>query len=125
MITIPYQTTDWSAVQATSHRGESGEAKWQTIQYGDVRMRKVTLSPGYMADHWCTKGHLTYCLEGEFISELSDGTAYALKTGMSYQVSDGLSVHRSSSASGATMLIIDGTFLEPRLQKAKINPWRM
>jgi quercetin dioxygenase-like cupin family protein len=124
MITIPYQTTDWTSLAATSHRGERGEAKWQTLQYGSLRMRKVTLSPGYKADHWCTKGHLTYCLEGEFISELSDGTVHILKAGMSYQVSDGLSVHRSSSVSGATMLIIDGTFLEPQ-PRTTINPWRM
>ena len=125
MITIPYQTTDWTALVPTLHRGESGEAQWQTLHYGNLRMRKVTLSPGYVADHWCTKGHLTYCLEGEFVSELSDGTIHTLKAGMSYQVSDGLSVHRSSSANGATMLIIDGTFLEQPAQKASMNPWRM
>lgn len=123
MLNIPYQTTDWRNVQPTSHRGETGEAKWQTIQYGHLRMRKVTLSPNYVADHWCAKGHLTYCLEGEFTSELSDGTIHTLKAGMSYQVSDGQSVHRSSSTGGATMLIIDGDFLQE--QKPKPNPWRM
>jgi quercetin dioxygenase-like cupin family protein len=124
MVTIPYQTTDWTSLAPTSHKGESGEAKWQTIQYGTLRMRKVTLSPGYKADHWCSKGHLTFCLEGEFTSELSNGTVHVLKSGMSYQVSDGLSIHRSSSVKGATMLIIDGNFLEPEA-KTTLNPWKM
>ncbi len=123
MLNIPYQTTDWAAVCPTRHRGETGEATWQTLQLGQLRMRKVTLSPNYVADHWCAKGHLVYCLEGEFVSELSDGTSHTLKAGMSYQVSDGLSVHRSSSMKGATMLIIDGEFLQQ--QKYSINPWKM
>ena len=123
MVTIPYQTTDWQHVHPTCHSGETGSAKWQTLQYGPLRMRKVTLSPNYIADHWCTKGHITYCLEGEFTSELSDGTVHTLKAGMSYQVSDGQSVHRSSSKHGATMLILDGAFLQE--QKPNINPWRM
>ncbi|HEY0653917.1 MAG TPA: DHCW motif cupin fold protein [Chryseosolibacter sp.] len=123
MATIPYQTTDWQQVSPTSHRGETGEAKWQTLQYGSLRIRKVTLSAHYKADHWCAKGHITYCLEGEFTSELSDGTIHTLKAGMSYQVSDGQSVHRSSSLHGATMLIIDGEFLQE--QKRTINPWKM
>lgn len=123
MITIPYQTTDWDRVNPTSHRGETGEATWQTLQLGQLRMRKVTLSKNYKADHWCTKGHITYCLEGEFTSELSDGTKHVLKAGMSYQVSDGQSVHRSISVNGATMLILDGEFLQQ--PKSNINPWRM
>ena len=123
MLTIPYQTTDWNAVGSTHHLGETGEATWQTLQFGQLRIRKVTLSKNYRADHWCTKGHITYCLEGEFVSELSDGTRHALKAGMSYQVSDGQSVHRSHSAGGATMLILDGDFLGQK--KPGINPWKM
>lgn len=123
MTTIPYQTTNWENIPATLHLGETGEAQWHTLKFGDLRMRKVILSKNYKADHWCTKGHITYCLEGEFVSELSDGTVHRLSAGMSYQVSDGQSVHRSTSTNGATMLILDGDFLSQ--QKPIVNPWRM
>jgi hypothetical protein len=109
---IPFQVTDWSTVPVTEHRGETGVAHWRTWQHGDLRMRLVEYSPNYFADHWCEKGHLLYCIEGEMISELSDGTKYTLKAGMSYQVSDELSSHRSVSKNGVKLLIIDGGFLK-------------
>lgn len=109
---IPFQVTDWSTVPVTEYRGETGMAYWRTWQHGDLRMRLVEYSPNYLADHWCEKGHLLYCLEGEMISELSDGTKYTLKAGMSYQVSDELSSHRSVSKNGVKLLIIDGGFLK-------------
>jgi len=64
-----------------------------------------------MADHWCRKGHIVYCLEGSFVSELQNGASVTLSRGMSYVVSDDLSTHRSSTTDGAKLLIIDGDFL--------------
>ena len=55
-----------------------------------------------------------HCLEGEFSSELENGETYKLIQGMTYIVSDDLSSHRSITASKATLLIIDGTFLKPK-----------
>jgi len=113
MYTIPFQTIDWSAVEKTEHQGETGTAFWKTLLVAGLRVRVVEYSKGYMADHWCTKGHIVYCLEGEFESELQTGEKFTLTEGMSYIVSDDLSSHRSISKNGVKLLIIDGAFLKP------------
>jgi len=77
-----------------------------------LRIRMVEYSPGYLADHWCKKGHIVHCLEGEFISELETGEEFKLTKGMTYIVSDELSSHRSISKTGVKLLIIDGDFLK-------------
>lgn len=112
MYRIPFQTIDWSAVEKTVHAGDSGSAIWQTKQFGGLRIRLVEYSAHYKADHWCQKGHIIYCLSGSFISEMEDGREYLLSAGMMYVVSDGLSSHRSITTEGATLLIIDGDFLQ-------------
>lgn len=109
---IPFQTIDWSAVPKEEHPGESGMAWWQTMQYSGLRIRIVEYSGGYIADHWCKKGHIVHCLEGEFISELQEGKKIRLTKGMSYVVSDEMSSHRSISTNGVKLLIIDGFFLK-------------
>lgn len=109
---IPFQTIDWSTIEKTEHRGESGTSFWQTVEYEGLRVRVVEYSAGYLADHWCRKGHLVYCLQGAFISELSTGESVVLSEGMSYVVSDDLSSHRSASEGGVKLLIIDGDFLQ-------------
>ena len=62
---LPFEVTDWSNVAATTHPGETGTALWRTRQCGDVRVRMVEYSPGYLADHWCRKGHFLLCIDGE------------------------------------------------------------
>lgn len=111
MYTIPFQTTDWKDVPTTRHPGETGFATWRTKNHGSLRIRLVEYSPGYKADHWCEVGHLLFCLEGEMDTELGDGTMVRLSPGMSYEVSDKLSSHRSSTKTGAKLLILDGGFL--------------
>ncbi|MBF4491796.1 DHCW motif cupin fold protein [Flavobacterium sp. MR2016-29] len=111
MSAIPFQTIDWNLIKKTEHPGESGTAYWQTLQLGGLRIRKVTYSEKYTADHWCQKGHIVHCLEGEFISELENGQEFRLSKGMTYVVSDDLSSHRSITAKGVELLIIDGDFL--------------
>ena len=108
----PFQTIDWSSVPQTEHKGEAGTAFWQTIQLPGLRIRLVEYTKGYIADHWCPKGHIVHCLEGEFVSELRSGEEYLLKKGMSYVVSDELSIHRSKTVDGVKLLIIDGDFLK-------------
>ena len=109
---IPFQTVNWDNIAATEHKGTTGIAYWQTIEFTGLRIRIVTYSPGYMADHWCTKGHIVHCLQGTFISELEGGEAVMLSEGMSYIVSDEMSSHRSVSTEGVKLLIIDGDFLK-------------
>jgi hypothetical protein len=109
---ITFHTSNWKDIPATEHPGETGMAYWRTQQYGDLRIRIVEYSPGYGADHWCEKGHIIYCVEGEMTTELSDGSVHELKKGMSYQVSDGMSSHRSNTETGCTLFIVDGWFLK-------------
>ena len=104
---IPFAVTDWSLVEPTEHKGETGLAYWRTRHFGQVRVRMVEYTPGYSADHWCTKGHILLCLTGELHTELKDGRRVVLKTGMSYQVADGAEPHRSSTSTGATLFIVD------------------
>jgi quercetin dioxygenase-like cupin family protein len=108
---IPFQTIDWSLIPKIEFKGETGLAVWQTLQFDRIRVRIVEYSKGYRADHWCQKGHLVHCLEGEFVSELENGEAFILKQGMSYIVSDEASSHRSVTKDGVKLLIIDGDFL--------------
>jgi hypothetical protein len=107
MAAIPFGTTDWSKIPATEHKGETGVAMWRTQQFGDIRVRMVEYSPGYRADHWCEKGHILLCLEGQLDTELADGRVFTLKAGTSYQVADGAEPHRSSTTQGAKLFIVD------------------
>jgi hypothetical protein len=109
---IPFQTIDWSTIVKTEHNGETGIAYWQTVEFKGMRIRIVEYTAGYLADHWCEKGHIVYCLEGSFINEQKDGFQPLLTKGMSYIVSDNLSSHRSRTKDGAKLLIIDGDFLK-------------
>jgi hypothetical protein len=109
---IPFQVIDWKTAERVRHPGETGEAWWQTLSYGGLRVRIVEYSPGYLADHWCQKGHIVHCLEGGFTTELETGERLELKAGMSYIVSDGASSHRSITGTGVKLLIIDGDFLK-------------
>ena len=104
---MPFAVTDWSQVTPTEHPGETGVALWRTRQLDAVRVRVVEYSPGYLADHWCEKGHILLCLEGELRTELKDGRSFVLKPGMSYEVADGAVPHRSATATGARLFIVD------------------
>lgn len=114
MINIPFQAIDWTTIGKTIHTGATGTATWQTMQFDGLRIRLVEYSKGYLADHWCQKGHIVHCLEGTFISELENGEQTVLSKGMTYVVSDDLSSHRSISDEGVKLLIIDGDFLKSR-----------
>jgi quercetin dioxygenase-like cupin family protein len=105
---LPFTVTDWAGVPPTIHPGEIGQATWRTFTNGDLRVRLVEYSPGYVADHWCDLGHVLYVVEGELDTELRDGRSFKLQPGMSYQVSkNGDAAHRSSTRTGAKLFIID------------------
>ena len=107
MTGIPFGTTDWSQIAATEHKGERGRAYWRTRHFGSIRVRMVEYSPGYLADHWCVKGHVLLCMEGELHTDLADGRSFTLKPGMSYQVADNAEPHRSYTEDGAKLFIVD------------------
>jgi quercetin dioxygenase-like cupin family protein len=107
MSDIPFGATDWTDVPPTRHEGESGFATWRTRNFGDIRVRMVEYSPGYKADHWCSKGHILLVLDGELETELADGRVFKMTPGVSYQVADGAEPHRSSTRDGAKLFIVD------------------
>lgn len=105
---LPFTVTDWSKIAPTVHKGITGEAVWRSFTIGDLRVRLIEYSPGYLADHWCDRGHVLYVLDGELETELEDGRRFVLTPGMSYQVSDhGDAAHRSRTASGARLFVVD------------------
>jgi len=104
---LPFGTTDWSAIEPTEHKGINGVAYWRTRQFGNLRVRMVEYTPGYLADHWCRKGHILLCLEGTLETELEDGRTFLLTPGVSYQVADNAEPHRSRTSSGAKLFIVD------------------
>jgi uncharacterized cupin superfamily protein len=105
---VPFCTVDWSQVSPTEHPGERGMAYWRTLEIGNIRVRMVEYSPGYFADHWCSRGHVLLVLEGELVTELQDGRTFTLRPGMSYQVADDAEPHRSHTTTGARLFIVDG-----------------
>jgi len=104
---IPFQVTQWADVPGEAHPGDVGVATWRTKQHGDVRVRMVEYSPGYVADHWCEKGHILLCVAGALHTRLKDGRLVVLVPGMSYEVADGAEPHRSEAPGGATLFIVD------------------
>jgi hypothetical protein len=92
--TLPFTLTEWSQVPTTVHPGETGQALWRTLNIGNVRIRMVEYTPGYLADHWCDRGHILYVLEGELDTTLRDGRF-------------GDAAHRSSTRTGAKLFIVD------------------
>ena len=104
----PFTAVDWSTIEPTVHPGETGTATWRTMQTEDLRVRMVQYGPGYLADHWCDRGHVLLVLEGELVSELKDGRTITMRPGMSYQVSDfGDAPHRSRTETGVKLFIVD------------------
>lgn len=104
---LPFSTVDWASLEPTVHAGTTGEAHWRTVHFGDLRARMVDYTPGYLADHWCTRGHLLLVMEGELRTELEDGRVLALSAGQSYQVGTNREPHRSSTTTGAHLFIVD------------------
>ncbi|MGC1550385.1 MAG: DHCW motif cupin fold protein [Rhodanobacter sp.] len=104
---IPFGTTDWSTVERSEHKGVTGIAYWRTQIFGSIRVRMVEYTPGYLADHWCVKGHVLFCIEGELHTELDDGRTFTLTPGMSYQVADNAEPHRSRTDVGAKLFVVD------------------
>lgn len=104
---VPFCFTDWNQIGPTEHIGETGVALWRTLEIGNIRVRMVEYSPGYLADHWCSRGHVLLVLEGELITELKDGRQFILTPGTSYQVAEDVAPHRSRTERGAKLFIVD------------------
>jgi mannose-6-phosphate isomerase class I len=108
---IPFQLIDWTRIEPVEHKGATGLALWKTFQIAGLRIRIVEYSEGYLADHWCKKGHIVHCIKGNLITEHEDGQRFSLQEGMTYVVSDDMSSHRSIAKQAVMLLIVDGEFL--------------
>jgi hypothetical protein len=104
---IPFEATEWAGIESERHEGETGHSLWKVRQCGNIRVRIVEYSPNYKADHWCSKGHILYCIDGDMMTELKDGRLIELRKGMSYQVEDDNYPHRSYTKNGAVLFIVD------------------
>lgn len=104
---FPFQTLDWNTIIPEEHSGTSGIATWKVFQMGEIRIRMVTYSSNYVADHWCHKGHIIYCISGKMITKLEDGREFILAEGMTYHVGDNSEGHSSRSKDGCTLFIVD------------------
>ena len=109
---ISFQIIDWDLLPKIINQGETGRSISQSVEYPGLRIRIVEYSAGYLADHWCRKGHVVYCIEGEVINEQENGDSFILKQGMSYLVTDDMSSHRSRTKNKVKLLIVDGDFLK-------------
>ena len=107
MLSTEMVMTDWSQIPASEHPGDCGVATWRTQIFGDIRVRIVEYSAGYAADHWCSKGHVLFCLNGSLKVKIADGKEFVLHAGHSYYVGDGDPPHRSSTETGAQLFIVD------------------
>lgn len=106
--TVPFTVTNWAKLPAADHPGDTGKAVWRTVETGDLRVRMVEYSPGYLADHWCPRGHVVLVVEGEVETELKDGRRFTLVSGMGYVASDDTdNPHRSYSRTGCKLFIVD------------------
>ena len=104
---IPFEVFDLENAIPETHEGVTGTATWKKAERGNLRIRIVKYTAGYLADHWCEKGHAVFVLEGEFDSELKDGRTFTLKKGMCYLVADHADAHRSFTKDGVKLLIVD------------------
>lgn len=104
---LAFTSVDWGAVPEIEHAGETGAAYWKTQHYGEMRVRMVRYTPGYLADHWCKRGHILLVLDGSLETEVAGGATVTLRAGEMYAVADDASSHRSRTATGATLFIVD------------------
>jgi hypothetical protein len=104
---FPFQTLEWDFIPKEEHAGISGIAFWQVFMMNEIRIRKVEYSADYIADHWCNKGHIIFCIEGQMETLLADGRKFMLSKGMTYHVGDGNEAHQSSSIDGCKLFIVD------------------
>ena len=102
-----FRAIEWHEEPETDHPGSTGTSSWKTVEWGDARIRVVRYSEGFSSDHWCGKGHIVHVVEGAIDLALEDGRRYALRTGTTFAVGDGVDRHTLSSHRGALVLIVD------------------
>lgn len=98
---------DWSSQPAREIHGTHGRALERTTSLGSIRVRLVEFSPGYEADHWCTRGHIAFVVEGTCTLRIDDGRAVTLSRGQSFTVGDEIDAHMLVTEHGAIVFLVD------------------
>ncbi len=104
---FPFSATDFDQVPVEIHNGTTGVAEWKIILRDNVRIRLVTFSAEYLSDHWCNKGHIIFCVDGQMVMELENGNRHPIKKGQMHTVGDKIDAHRTYSREGCTLFIVD------------------
>ena len=104
---FPFEIIDWDSIPKEEHKGETGFATWQVLNVGNIRIRKLQYFPNYKANHWCKKGHIIHCIQGEMNTELDDGRVMKLTADKTYIVGDDCEAHRSSTETGCVLFVVD------------------
>jgi hypothetical protein len=102
-----FTAIDWDRLPVTETRGETGTAAAQVAVFDDVRVRHVRYSPGFRADHWCTKGHVLLVLEGSLVVEFQNDGSVELEAGEGCHLADDGLPHRGTTVNGAVVFIVD------------------
>ncbi|MFW2477569.1 MAG: DHCW motif cupin fold protein [Sediminibacterium sp.] len=104
---FPFSITDFASIEPEVHKGITGHAEWRIFYRDDIRIRQVIYSPEYLADHWCSKGHIIFCVEGAMETTLENGSVHLLSKGQVYTVGDQADAHRTYSKEGCILFIVD------------------
>lgn len=104
---FPFQAISWTSVPLEEYKGETGTYYTQQLMMSDIRVRMIEYSTDFKADHWCTKGHVLLCLEGELDILLKDGRKMKLLKDMSLFIGDENEPHFISTAIGCKLFIVD------------------
>ena len=108
IIDVPFSTAKWDEIPPSVHTGETGYALWRDVDLGNIHVHMAEYSPGYLAEGWCTTGHVMLVLRGQLVTELKDGRVFTLNPGESYMVSSSeTNPHRSHTSCGATLFLVD------------------
>jgi hypothetical protein len=105
---LPLGAIDWTEIAPALMKGETGTVTQRVREFGPNRLRLVEYGAGYLADHWCHKGHVIHVLKGDLDIEYEDGTKTALSAGLTWHVGDDTGApHRVRCARGSIVFIVD------------------
>jgi len=103
----PLIVTRLGEAPRTAETGEIGRSLAQTFELSGLRLRLVEYEAGYVADHWCDRGHVLHVVDGELTLELRDGRSMALRKGDCFVSDQDDASHRIRTAAGGTAFIVD------------------
>lgn len=98
---------DWENLPEERSAGLTGFATIRTQQTDNLKIRLLTYSEGYEADHWCTKGHIITVQEGSLFIDFKDGSSMTVDKGKVSVLGENNDPHKARTVEKAVVLIID------------------